>query len=563
MSAATDRVLDALAAGGWKTRADGRDRWRAQCPAHRGEDLNLAVATGDAGVLLRCHSHECSEVEIAAALGLELRDLFDADGRARYEYGGGHVVTRTRTATGKAIRQTGTPERTSLWTPPTSRPLDAPGVIVIGEGEKAADALARLGAPIAATWPGGSGGVGKVDLAPLAGRDVVLCPDNDVAGEKASRALAARLAGVAASVRVWRTPASFGDASGLNDAADLLLAGGTIDDFVAEAAPVPDLAAEGEARRPRYTDVGALLDGTHEPIVPSVGGRRDDGLRLLYAGCVSVLVGDPETGKTFVAAAHAVQVLRDGGRVLWVDLDHNGRSIIDRLVMLGADPAVLRDPARFRFAEPEEPAELDAIIADAATWSPTLAVVDSVGELLPLYGASSDSADEYTAVNRRTLVMLARTGAAVLALDHLAKGTTSREYGGTGTIAKKRAVDGVMYRVTSPSGFAPGRGGTAYLAVVKDRHGGIRARAVVSRSDREPIAARWELWNTADGEAQWRFVTPPTTTATAVAETDADVQWMRDNRPHSLNAARRDSGMRAQRSDAAYRAWRAEEGVTA
>ena len=51
MSGATDatsRVLDLLAAQ-WKVKQVGQDRYRAQCPAHGGEDLNLAVSRGDQG----------------------------------------------------------------------------------------------------------------------------------------------------------------------------------------------------------------------------------------------------------------------------------------------------------------------------------------------------------------------------------------------------------------------------------------------------------------------------------------------------------------------------------
>lgn len=61
---------------------------------------------------------------------------------------------------------------------------DAP--VLMPEGEKCRAAGAGAFAQYAAvTWPGGSNGVGKVDLTPLAGRDVVLWPDADPAGRKA------------------------------------------------------------------------------------------------------------------------------------------------------------------------------------------------------------------------------------------------------------------------------------------------------------------------------------------------------------------------------------------
>jgi hypothetical protein len=75
MSAALDVVLSRL--DGFKLRENGRDRWRACCPAHGGSNPSaLSVGLGDDGrVLLRCW-HGCSADQVAQALGLELADLF-------------------------------------------------------------------------------------------------------------------------------------------------------------------------------------------------------------------------------------------------------------------------------------------------------------------------------------------------------------------------------------------------------------------------------------------------------------------------------------------------------
>ena len=56
----------------------GRDRWRAACPVCGERNRStLSVGVGDSGaVLLRCFKSGCGPDEIAAALGLELSDLF-------------------------------------------------------------------------------------------------------------------------------------------------------------------------------------------------------------------------------------------------------------------------------------------------------------------------------------------------------------------------------------------------------------------------------------------------------------------------------------------------------
>jgi hypothetical protein len=70
-----DMVLSRLAP--FKLRENGRDRWRACCPAHGGSNPSaLSVGIGNGGaVLLKCW-HGCSAEEVAGALGLELGDLF-------------------------------------------------------------------------------------------------------------------------------------------------------------------------------------------------------------------------------------------------------------------------------------------------------------------------------------------------------------------------------------------------------------------------------------------------------------------------------------------------------
>lgn len=73
------------------------------------------------------------------------------------------------------------------------------GPVILTEGEKACDAAARLLPGRAClTWAGGTGSVGKADLAPLAGREVWIWPDFDEPGEACARKLVVllRAAGV-------------------------------------------------------------------------------------------------------------------------------------------------------------------------------------------------------------------------------------------------------------------------------------------------------------------------------------------------------------------------------
>lgn len=98
---------------------------------------------------------------------------------------------------------------TGKWKAPELRPIynleelsKSVGPVVIVEGEKCADALKAIGV-LATTTFGGCNGVGKADLLPLKGRDVIIWPDNDEPGRKYANALAIALAEIgAASVKL-------------------------------------------------------------------------------------------------------------------------------------------------------------------------------------------------------------------------------------------------------------------------------------------------------------------------------------------------------------------------
>lgn len=249
-----------------------------------------------------------------------------------------------------------------------------------------------------------------------------------------------------------------------------------------------------------YTDIAALLSGDLPPAPTPVYGIRDDGRGLFYADQVNLVFGDPEGGKTWVALATATEDLRPGmnGRVLVMDLDHNGAGpTVTRLLALGADREALADPTRFLYVEPEDRLHALTVVADMQSWKPTVVVVDSLGELIPLFGSSSNSADDFTTVHSTILKPLAKAGACVLVIDHLSKGSDSRTFGPGGTSAKRRAVGGVSLRVRVKDAFTPGKGGSAYLSVNKDRHGGLREHCPTG--DREPLAGTFELRPFEDG----------------------------------------------------------------
>lgn len=135
--------------------------------------------------------------------------------------------------------------------------------VMLVEGEKAADALARLleSSHVVMTWAGGAKAIATADFSPLAGRRVDLWPDNDVPGRESVGALGATLHGMGCQVR-FIVPD--GQADGW-DAADAVDAGWD------RKAVVDWIARDGGAFLRPYEPPAAPVDsGSPSPAPPPV-----------------------------------------------------------------------------------------------------------------------------------------------------------------------------------------------------------------------------------------------------------------------------------------------------
>jgi hypothetical protein len=332
--------------------------------------------------------------------------------------------------------------------------------------------------------------------------------------------------------------------------------------------------ADCGCRRGPFIDVAAVIaNGLPEPPAPVVL-RREDGNALFYRRQVNVIFGDPECGKTWIAFAAVAEELAGEGSALIIDADHNGvEQILSRLIALGVSPDTLADSTRFRLAEPEDGKHLHAAIRETRDWAPTVAVVDSVGEILPLLGLNSNSPDDYTIANRQVLVPLALAGAAVIAIDHLAKSPDSRQAGPTGTAAKGRTPGGVSLRVVAREPFAPGRGGCAALSIKKDRPGGLRRYCPTVGGAEQP--AGLFILTEIDGRLGYRVTTPTEADALTASEvsgrpdgaywtvTDEDLAEL-DGLPaadrQSVRKVAAATGWGTNRAHAVLRTWRSVNG---
>jgi AAA domain len=550
LTTAVDRLVAALESHGSTVRQTGI-RVMAQCPSHKDRKASLSLTQIEGSVLVCCHAN-CATIDVLAALGLTLADLYDNRRGIDYRYDNGRTVHRYANKQFAQSDTTNTPELYRLAR--VRAAVAADEWLWVVEGEKDVHVLATLG--VTATCnPMGAGQWSGIDPSPLYGASrVVIVADRDEPGMRHAREIFASLTGHVTDLQVVQAREG-------KDAADHVVAGYGLEDF--DPVDLGEIRAS-PAADPLYVDIGALIDGgLPDPPAPSVLARAD-GVCAFYAGEVNMLFGEPETGKTWIALVALAEVLTSGGSGLVVDLDHNGAvSTITRLLALGVPEEILIDATRFRYAEPEEDTRLDEIVRDSRAWRPAVAVVDSVGELMPLLRLSSNSPDDYTTAHCRVLKPLARTGAAVIAIDHLAKNENSRRQGATGTAAKRRAIGGTSLRVELVDSFVPGRGGACALRIHKDRHGGLRARCPSGGG--EAAAGVFQMTDR-DGLLTWTFHAPQQGDSYAesgVPGADIEALDSLDPPPKSQRDVKSRMDWGSGRALAALRAWRQERSRSA
>ena len=231
--------------------------WTSLCPAHDDRDPSLSIAEGDDGrVLLCCHAG-CSAKDVVAALEMTMANLMPErhaakrtnDNRQRNEHANTHSFAKKRRYSSAELaieiltRKRGQPAgqwkyhdkdgvvvcHVLRWNKagdkkdflPITRcgdgwsvaAMKAPRPIYrlpevqsatrvhIPEGEKCADVMVALGL-IATTTAGGAKAVFLNDFSPLAEKDIVIFPDNDLAGQKYADGVTGQLFSLNPNVRI-------------------------------------------------------------------------------------------------------------------------------------------------------------------------------------------------------------------------------------------------------------------------------------------------------------------------------------------------------------------------
>ena len=229
--------------------------------------------------------------------------------------------------------------------------IKAAARVVVVEGEKAVHALHVHGV-VATTSPAGAGKSGFADWSPLAGKSVILWPDNDDAGRK-------HMAEVRSLLESISPPPTIS----VLDPADL--------DLPPKGDSVEFIAA---CQHPR-DELAVLLDGA-EPVTGSAevrsiiedtisGARRNVVLpwselaritNMLLPGTVSVICGDPGCAKTFFVLQAFAHMHAQGEKIALFELEgdrayHSMRVLVQQCgdSHLFSDEWVRENPDKARY----------------------------------------------------------------------------------------------------------------------------------------------------------------------------------------------------------------------
>lgn len=209
------------------------------------------------------------------------------------------------------------------------------------------------------------------------------------------------------------------------------------------------------------------VDITPRPTIGQITGAGS----LFYPQAVNGIYGPSGTGKTFIAVLLIKQEIEKGNHVLMIDFEAGPHLIVDRLLTLGADPALIAK--HFYYVQPQDPFSAGGakLITQMRKVQPTLAIIDSTGEALALEGKNPNHDDEVAQWQAQLPKRLSKAGMCVVLVDHEAKDQESARRGPGGTIRKQAGLEGVEYRLRQGKPFSRNQDGYATLTVTKDRPG--------------------------------------------------------------------------------------------
>ncbi|HCG3140080.1 TPA: AAA family ATPase [Corynebacterium striatum] len=305
-----ERVLNAVEDAGLHVTYRNDTQASFQTPGHSANDRGTSVTYNGKQTLIYCHNGDTDDV--LNALGLTVRDLFDEETGARYDYGDGRIVCRDPK---KVFKQLGNTKGTNLYGLET---LENEGPVYVVEGEKDADTAAHVWHAAAVTQAqGASTSPERASWEPLADREVVIIADNDAPGRKRADKVFTYLTGMSPRPKsiIIKT------AKEGKDLSDHIAAGHTADELV-------DQGAKIGRRRVKLTPATSIKTETIDWVID----------QWIPAGMLTLLAGREGIGKSTIACDWVSMLSKKGVKCAYLNSeDSRSYTVKPRLQAAGAN----------------------------------------------------------------------------------------------------------------------------------------------------------------------------------------------------------------------------------
>jgi AAA domain len=214
-----------------------------------------------------------------------------------------------------------------------------------------------------------------------------------------------------------------------------------------------------------FQDLAPLVEGGCKPPPQLVE-------RLVVEDQVHWFSGHPEQGKSTIALWIALQAMKEGRHVIWLDWEAGVLPTAARLAALNAPPSLLS--THFHYAgDPRlspDASGLAELRQALETWPGALVVFDSASKALSLAGLDENNPTEVTRWTTELVMPLRALGATVLVIDHVSKNATKYVPYARGA-GSKLADTEVAWYVESVEPFSRTQIGKVRLTKHKDRSG--------------------------------------------------------------------------------------------
>lgn len=194
---------------------------------------------------------------------------------------------------------------------------------------------------------------------------------------------------------------------------------------------------------------------------------------VLYRPSLTWVAGEPASGKSLLCMVWASDVIRSGGRVLWIDEEAGPNDTIGKFRSLGMTPELLQAGL---FYLPPMPRDLSSRVEEffelVERVDPELIVMDSAAMILANSSVEEDSNNGVSHFNSRVILPLVKQmGHTVVVIDHVPKNAQNTRYA-RGAGSKLSGVD-MSLSVKTTEHFSKNKSGALELQVRKDRQGNL------------------------------------------------------------------------------------------